>query len=96
MSWFRRKPKPVNGTIVVDASKDHRCRPPGCHEWPAHAWKIDATKRYPEGTIWRCDCGAYWMSTAYGRGGGLWLTWESYWRNKHRDIERLEASGGTE
>jgi hypothetical protein len=82
MRLFRRTPTEPHGEIVVDGNAEHRCRPPGCHEWPAGEWKVTNTRKYPEGTVWRCECGDAWMSSAYdpsslGRSdsGGLWLNW---------------------
>lgn len=83
MSWWRRRKSEVLGTIVHDGNAEHRCRPPGCHEWPAGEWKVDKTYKYPEGTVWRCPCGRAWQSSRYPPGPGLgrsaslglWLNW---------------------
>ncbi len=96
MAWFRRKRAQHryvsgHGTIVVDGTKKHRCQPPGAREWPAGSWKVDQTKKYPEGTVWRCDCGRAWVSGRYepGRLGqsdslGMWLNW---YRIRKHDAE---------
>ena len=103
--WWQRKPKaekPIEGEIVVDGNDEHRCRPPGCHEWPAGKWYVDDTRKYPEGTVWRCPCGKAWKSSRYRPGvlgasesGGLWLNWYRFY---DLDVEPVQSgsTGGPE
>ena len=100
MRFRRRKTeKPEShgdGVLVRDAAAEHRCQPPGCYEWPAGEWKINKPKRYPEGTVWRCECGSYWKSSRYdpnslGRGNGLWLNWYELYGSA---LERVLADEG--
>lgn len=72
-----------DGALLRDTTLEHRCHPPGASEWPAGRWKVDRTRRYPEGTVWRCSCGQAWVSSKYhpsgiarwSDSGGLWLNW---------------------
>lgn len=88
--WHRRPPTRQNGTIVYDATVEHRCEPPGADEWPAGDWKVVQTKKYPDGTVWRCDCGRAWRSGRFEPGPfvslrysskshGMWLNWYRYY-----------------
>lgn len=97
MRLFRRKTEAdaAHGVIVHDGNDDHRCRPPGCYEWPAGEWKINNTRKYPEGTVWRCPCGDAWRAGRYppGFGGqsyslGMWSNW---YRDYANDAEVPDA-----
>lgn len=94
MSLFRRQRQLADPGVIVVTADDHRCRPPGCHEWPAGEWYIDKPRKYPEGTVWRCPCGLAWKSGRYGEGfregNGLWLNW---WRSARHDAPASDMGG---
>lgn len=53
--------------------KEHRCKPPKCHEWPAGEWKV--SDRVDLGTEWVCPkCEQRWRVTT--RRNGLWKNWD--------------------
>lgn len=89
--WHRRKATRQNGTLVYDATVEHRCKPPSA-ERVFDEWHVKNEARYPEGTVWRCDCGLLWVSTMnngpWGRRG-LWLTWERPFMRDREYVERL-------
>lgn len=76
----------AGGTLVHDARNDHRCRPPGCHEWPAGHWHINPADTYPEGSLWRCECGHMWEATA--RSARLWREWVPFTKRQMKRYRR--------
>lgn len=92
ITWLLSRPTPVEpeptGTLVRDGNIDHRCQPPGCVEFGGD-WKVTDTQRYPQDSVWRCQCGEYWISTFYhgfSRQRGLWLEWRHAW---HDELDKL-------